>query len=375
MQRVHSNCSLCYYNLATGQGGPWTGGTLPPIPPTDWALQTSAYDPAALDRHVITVTQQTTGKVAFTTTFNGGWSASNAAFDATKMVYYQTISGYAVPQLVRVAWLLPSDPAFTNVWTKADAPVASGKAARSWLWGPAPILTRPEQYAEGTNGRRLVQYYDKSRMEINNPNADPNLPGYITNGLLTVEMISGELQIGDIARVQASVPCTIPVAGDPRKDNPLTPGYSDLLSVASIHGENQAAPRSGQPVDDALDVHGAVSKDAAHASLAHYNAYVNETKHNIPDVFTTYLTSMKAAYGFDWTFVLGYPITEAYWTQMRVGGKDLPVLIQAYQRRVLTYVPGFPRTWQVQQGNVGQHYLEWHTLNRVNKLSNPDILP
>ena len=55
-------------------------------------------------------------------------------------------------------------------------------------------------------------------------------------------------------------------------------------------------------------------------------------KHNIPDVFWKYLTGMKENYGFDWTFVLGYPITEAYWTQMRVGGKDMPVLIQAYQR-------------------------------------------
>jgi polysaccharide biosynthesis protein PslG len=60
---------------------------------------------------------------------------------------------------------------------------------------------------------------------------------------------------------------------------------------------------------------------------------------------------------------------------MRVGGKDMPVLIQAYQRRVLTYVPDFEPTWQVQQGNVGQHYLEWITLNRENRLGNPDIVP
>src|SRR6478672_4246523 len=85
-------------------------------------------------------------------TFNGYWTASQAAFDSTKMVYYQTQTGYGVPQLIRVVWLLPGDPAFTNVWTKADAAVASGKAARSWLWGPAPILAREEQYTEGKNG-------------------------------------------------------------------------------------------------------------------------------------------------------------------------------------------------------------------------------
>jgi hypothetical protein len=49
--------------------------------------------------------------------------------------------------------------------------------------------------------------------------------------------------------------------------------------------------------------------------------------------------------------------------------------VQIYQRRVLTYVPDFAPVWQIQQGNVGQHYLEWLTLNRVNSLPNPDILP
>jgi hypothetical protein len=66
--------------------------------------------------------------------------------------------------------------------------------------------------------------------------------------------------------------------------------------------------------------------------------------------------------------VLGYPITEAYWTGMRVGGRDYPVLIQAYQRRVLTYAPDFPAAWRIQQGNVGQHYFEWrYVLKGVDK--------
>jgi len=369
------DCDSCYYDLSTGQGGQWAGGPLPPIAAPTWAIDTSPYNPNDTSHQTITVTQLTTAKTAFKVTFNGYWTVQQAAFDSTKMVYYQTQTSYGVPQLIRVVWLLPGDQAFTNVWTKADAAVASGKAARSWLWGPAPILAREEQYTEGKNGRRLVQYYDKSRMEINNPDANPSSPGYVTNGLLTVEMVSGEMQIGDIARIQASVPCTIPVAGDPRKDNPLTPGYNTLLGVATIHGENQAAQRTGQPVNDSIDVNGVVGKDTAHASLAKYSTYSNETKHNIPDIFWKYLSGMRATYGFDWTFVLGYPITEAYWTQMRVSGKDMPVLIQAYQRRVLTYIPDFPPTWQVQQGNVGQHYLEWVTRNNVNKLPNPDTVP
>jgi hypothetical protein len=265
---------------------------------------------------------------------------------------------------VGVAWLSPPHPGFSQVWEKADAPVADRWARRSWLWGPEPIFAGQEAYSAAPDGKRLVQYYDKSRMEINNPGVDPNDPYYVTNGLLVVEMIGGHIMLDDTNPVTATIPCTLTVAGDPRKDNPLTPDYAALAGVASIHGENRAAGRVGQPVDGTLDVHGTVGKDAKNASLSKYASYVPDTGHNVPDVFWTYLTGMEKTYGFDWKFVVGYPITEAYWTQMRVSGKDYPVLVQAYQRRVLTYTPAFPPEWRVQQGNVGQHYFEWrYTLN------------
>ena len=42
-----------------------------------------------------------------------------------------------------------------------------------------------------------MQYFDKSRMEINNPDGDKTSPFYVTNGLLTVELITGKMQVGD----------------------------------------------------------------------------------------------------------------------------------------------------------------------------------
>ena len=208
------------------------GDRQPPVIPPAWSVETSPYDPDNLAEHTITVTQQPTGTLAFRTTFKNYWGAYNFAFDSNKMVFVQSMSTYGTPQLIRVAWLLPDNDAFTNVWTKADEPVAKGTVARSWLWGPGPSVTRYEQYEQGPGQRRLVQYYDKSRMEINNPNADPNSPGYITNGLLTVEMIGGEIQTGDANSVEAKVQADIPVVGDPRKDNPLAPSYADLQGVA-----------------------------------------------------------------------------------------------------------------------------------------------
>src|SRR4051794_15369142 len=82
-----------------------------------------------------------------------------------------------------------ADPAFQSTWERTDKPVADGTVKRSFYWGPAPGVTQSEPYAEGVGGKRLVQYFDKSRMEINDPNADHNSPFYVTNGLLTVELV------------------------------------------------------------------------------------------------------------------------------------------------------------------------------------------
>src|SRR6187399_1057763 len=104
-----------------------------------------------------------------------------------------------------------ADPAFRRLWERADGPVAAGRVARSWLWGDTPFAGGYEAYADAPGGRRLVQYLDKARMEINNPAADPNGAFYVTNGLLVVEMLSGRLQTGDNSFAAYS-PAAIPVA-------------------------------------------------------------------------------------------------------------------------------------------------------------------
>ncbi|MEO5950937.1 MAG: hypothetical protein ABIQ44_00535, partial [Chloroflexia bacterium] len=81
-----------------------------------------------------------------------------------------------------------ADPAFQNTWSRTDQLVDEGKVKRSYYWGPTPGFTAYEDYAEGPSGKHLVQYFDKSRMEINNPNGDKSNPFYVTNGLLTVEL-------------------------------------------------------------------------------------------------------------------------------------------------------------------------------------------
>src|SRR3954471_22471861 len=104
-----------------------------------------------------------------------------------------------------------ADPAFQAQWQQ-------GEAITPNFWGPLASAGpgQQEQYAEARGGQRLVQYYDKGRMELTN--------GTVTNGLLATEIVRGQLQVGD-ATFQPKTPPVIPVAGDP--DNP-GPTYATL---------------------------------------------------------------------------------------------------------------------------------------------------
>ncbi|MFN3335892.1 MAG: CAP domain-containing protein, partial [Thermomicrobium sp.] len=62
---------------------------------------------------------------------------------------------------------------------------------------------------------------------------------------------------------------------------------------------------------------------------------------------------------WDPLFIIGRPITEPYWTLVRLRGEVRWVLVQAFERRLLTYTPENPEGWRVEMGNVGRHYYEW----------------
>src|SRR4051794_3394916 len=116
-----------------------------------------------------------------------------------------------------------ADPAFARVWEHTDRLVAEGQAARTWFWGPAAGKALLEDYAESPGGQRQVQYFDKSRMEINNPGGDTRSPFYVTNGLLTVELMSGRQSVGDSATIPR-YPAQIGMTGD--GNDLLAPSYA-----------------------------------------------------------------------------------------------------------------------------------------------------
>ncbi len=285
-----------------------------------------------------------------------------------------TLLGSALP--MQAALLPPAAtepgfaaPSFGTLWARTDRPVADGTVARSWVWGPGPGPARTEPYKEAPGGLRTVQYFDKARMEIN-PAAAPGGPWDVTTGLLVVELVGGRVQTGDRDSLQRA-PAEIPVAGDPDPPgagDPLAPVYRSFATLTSLPGgaDRKAPDRSGAPVTETINRAGAISPGPQ--GDVRYQTYVPETGHNIPDVFWRYMNAsgpvldgdtLGSGRLFDWVYVLGYPITEAYWAVVRVDGTPQRVLIQLYQRRVLTYTPANAPAWQVQMGNAGAHYYRW----------------
>ncbi|MDQ3705269.1 MAG: hypothetical protein M3437_08625 [Chloroflexota bacterium] len=265
-----------------------------------------------------------------------------------------------------------ADPAFRQVWQRTDLPLQQGRVARSWIWGPAPGRSLREPFAESPGGTHLGQYFDKARMEINNPNQPASTPFHVTNGLLVVEMVSGRIQTGvnSFETVGASDQL---IAGERGADAPTYAALQGVASVGLPGADRRAAPVAPGVVmpSQYIDRNGAVSRN--HPSLVGAEAlksagFVSETGHNIPDVFWSYLNAEGPVFvsnGYvndrivNWVTDFGYPVTEPFWTTIKVEGRDRLIMFQAFQRRILTYSPANPMGWKVEMGNVGAQYYTW----------------
>jgi hypothetical protein len=251
---------------------------------------------------------------------------------------------------------------FQATWAREDQPVASGSVGRTWLWGPQPYTAAiDEPYGSNPGDVRTVQYFDKARMEINDPQAERNR-WYVTTGLLASELMTGAMQTSDHSFLQRG-PALIPVGGD--LDDPDGPTYGSFDRV-----RNHEPFNTGTTLTSTIDRAGDVGHDqrlAAYSVLA--GEYVAATGHTVASVFWTYLNTsgpviedgeLTTGRLFDpWFYATGYPVTEAYWADVAVGGERKDVLIQIFERRVLTYTPSNQPGWRVEMGNVGLHYHAW----------------
>jgi hypothetical protein len=256
-----------------------------------------------------------------------------------------------------------ASPRFAEVWDVADQAVQEGRTTRSWTWGPRPWFDYREFYQQSPDGLRLVQYFDKARMEINNPETTTGPLGGVTNGLLVVEMVSGRLKLGEGGGDDQNVqhqPASIPVAGDISTYNDHVPYYANFKPFATADNgyrdPNKVGQRVGTTIDRSAPFPGLGQRqDLADVTGTDIVAYEANTGHNIPRVFRDFLNSGPVP----GIVAFGLPITDPYWIVATVGGQDKDVMIQFFERRTLTYTPSNPPAFQVEMGNVGQHYFRW----------------
>ncbi len=227
-----------------------------------------------------------------------------------------------------------ADPRFASVW-HADESRAPN------FWGP--LGTASDGIQEPYNGgTRLVQYFDKGRMEVTN--------GQITFGLLATQMVTGDIQQGDQS-FRHVAPSLVKIAGDA---DGLGPSYRTIADNRS----QLLAPRDskpGQEIGFLFDKSNTliVSPNPANPGGPIANgAYDAATHHNILAVFADYRT--RTGMG-----TIGLAISEPFAAYFTVGGVERAIAVQVFERRVLTYTEGNPLEFRVEMGNIGRHFFDW----------------
>ena len=252
---------------------------------------------------------------------------------------------------------------YQHTWQRTDGPVSNGDATRTWMWGPAPFTQAiTERYVDSPGGERTVQYFDKSRMEITDPSADSDALWFVTNGLLARELITGERQIGD-STFRSFNSADVPVAGD--TEDPASPTYTSFSQVVD---ENPY--QNGETISLMIDRDGQVTN--APTTAIHdvqVSEFVPQTGQFVAAPFWEFMNSsgiisengsLTSGNLFQNPYyATGFPITAPYWTTVSIAGEPRAVLVQVFERRVLTYAPDNPEGWRVEAGNVGIHYFLW----------------
>ncbi len=259
----------------------------------------------------------------------------------------------------------PGHPAIERTWARTDKPVADHDVVRTWMWGPeanTDIVWEP--YAESPGGMRQVQYFDKSRMEITQPDDDQQDLWYVTNGLLVTELVSGTIQVGSDTFVP-SQPAQVNVAGDP--EDSTGPTYATFGPLRGL-----PAQPDGAFIAQRLHRDGSITIDpllARYGVTAGLRVTEPGLDHQVASVFVDFMRSTGIVsvdgqlvtdrlFATDF-YATGYPIAEPYWANVLLKGVIQDVLIQCFERRCLTYTPSNDPGWEVEAGNVGQHYATW----------------
>ncbi len=234
-----------------------------------------------------------------------------------------------------------ADPAIRTAWQQGGA-----------VWGAGPFYTSYEP-ANGTpSGNHLVQYFVGGRLEVNDPGADRRAAGFVSGGRLVAELVAGQIRTGsDPGDYEARPPTPQPVVGETGAGAaPAYPAFA-ALTAATPPGD-----RTGAAIDRRLNADGTLAQLGAPPAAVLLGRYEPRSRHNLAAVFWQFVQDGGAGPSGNWVATLGLPLAEPLWVRARVGGAGHDLLVQLFERRVLTYDPA---GGGVALTPVGRHYWAW----------------
>ncbi len=236
-----------------------------------------------------------------------------------------------------------ASPAFEQLWLRQQN-------AQLDLWGQTPLAWRIEPYTDAPAGRRLVQYFDRGRMELTAQAGSSRT--LVTQGRLAWELTTGQIALGSDLSARRPPP-DLPIDGG--SPDPRVPTYAALARLVATPASDRTT--TDRPVEEWLSADGTLHTDAPPAQVRP-SRFVSVTSHNLPDV--TVALFDRSPLGSDaWIETFGYPISEPVWAYYRRGTTALPSLIQVFERRILVYTPSLPTDQRFTIANTGRHYYRW----------------
>src|SRR5262249_45261380 len=140
-------------------------------------------------------------------------------------------------------------------------------------------------------------------------------------------------------------------------------------------GDHPDPDKTGQLAITTLARDGTIGNDPGKNNVPNINNvyYDDVTYHNVPKAMWDFLNAQRPVMvngkivtqplNNPWFYATRRPIPDVYWVHIHIGGKPADTLVQAFERRVLTYTPTNPAGFQVEMGNIGLHYRDWRYLS------------
>ena len=272
----------------------------------------------------------------------------------------QESAPHRTAQLAALKTPLPVDPAIDSTWRATDGVNLGGAVQRPWSWGPAPLAMTVD-HVPGVGERRSV-WFDKGRIDINDPTGDRSSIWYATGAPLVTELLAGAIRINEQTWVDRD-DALMPIAGDMAQPSPVT--YATLgalatLPTAATAGVGPSEQAIGSRVTTLLQPSGTLLLDGVSQATVTVGAYDTVAGHNVAQPFVNWMATLGEAA----LPTVGHALTEPYWIDTVIGGEHRRILVQAFERRVLSFDPAQPLPWQVESANSGVHYRLWRGLER-----------